>query len=501
MRFAAGDTSQWKISDTSELPEHLKGQEYNRSTLTLEALGRVAMSGQLGSEAGRAARENVKRDLDTSLAEMFENDETFRGGFEIGVVYDYPIIDGKVHYKTADGVRSMLSVTEDGAAVSAAAAKADPLMAPQAARDNADTYNAAVVDEMASGRRGTNTRLVVSRDLGEIIQPGSPYRKLYTGKGYRDGLSFLQLYYAEGDKLTAGTFSVDGVSDEVFDAVLARHHVVMPERESRHNSVKYGVELNLNSKADAIAFAQQFRRDCYALQRDTRVRRSATQFIQERRAEIDGYIDALVVPLSLSIHSGRKDKAIHDFVGNLLGKPQGMDPEVVRHLRAIYGSDVFSGDDGRFMSGITLYAIAEALYEGAKRFVQAGSHKPLPVTHGYVSHNYTPHVVLDMPLSPEQINRQLAGNVHAGVEAGRKHSGGCPGEVALGSKAGEPRDPANPQGAFGGREGEDKELPASDSKGKLSFTCPNPHCRREIYRFYNQLETKCKHCRKEIPKC
>lgn len=492
LQFAAADTSETNIDDSTKLPKHLAREKYNRSLQAYRKLGWVARLGYLRSEAGRAARENVRRDLVTSLAEMFENGDEFRGGFHISDMYDYAIIGNQVYYMTADGPRPLREVIDDGAAVSAAAAKVDPLMIPQAARDAADGHNIIRVDDMAAGKLGFNTRVVVSRDLGEIIQAGSPHRELYKGKGYREGLSFVQAFFAEGDVLTGFTFSVDGVSDEVFDAVLAKHRVVMPAGESRHNSVKYGIEMTLPDKASAIQFVEQFREECYALQGDRRERRSASQFIEERRAEIDAYVDALCLPLATSIDSGQKDKTIHEFVDKLLKRPEHMKDEIVEQLRRIHATDEFTDDDGRLMSGIILYAIAEALYEGAKDFV---SDKPQPMNY------HRPQYYGGGPVPVERILQQLAGNVHTGVEAGRSHNGSCPGEVVLSKTRDGIQDPTNPQAAFGGREGENKKSLNEDKHGSRTFKCPNPACRKENERDYNELRTHCQHCLKKIPRC
>ncbi len=489
LRSAVGDTSASDVPAASGLEESLSREKYNRSLRTYRQLGRLASGGELCTVDGRAARENVRRDLATSLAEMFENGEAFQGGFEISDVYNYPVIDGQVHYRTADGLKPIRQVTEEGAALSAAVAKTDPLMAPQAQRDRADVFNAARVDVMAAGRLNANTRLAVSRDLGDVIKPGSAYRDLYLGKGYRDGLSFLQLYFADGERLTAGTFSVDGVSDEVFDRVSDEFGGQgLPAGESRHNSVKYGIELNLKDRDDAISFAHRFRRRCYELEGVVRERRSATEFIQERAEEIDGYIDALCVPLAISSFTGLKQRAVHDFVSGLLVKPGHMRAEIVDHLRQIQKSEAFTDDDSRRLAGVILYAVAESLYERAKNFVLD---KPVAAQDFYAPRAGLPH---------GQIISHLTASVHVGVEAGRTHSGGCPGEVALG-KAKDSLDPLNPQGAFGGLEGEDKETTATDKYGSMSFNCPSAKCGKKNFRNYNELRERCQHCHRKIPRC
>ncbi len=498
LRSAVGDTSDCDVAPEAGLPQDLAREKYNRSLRAYRALGRLARTGRLHTKEGRAARENVRRDLVTSLAEMFENGEEFRGGFEISDLYDYPVVDGQVQFMSADGPKSIRQIIEDGAAISAAAALTDPLMIPQAQRDAADIWNARRVDDIAAGKAGTiNTRLAISRDLGDIVKPGSPYRDLYYGKGYREGLSFIQLYYAEGKKVTTGTFSVDGVSDEVLTAVLARRGAVVPAGSSRHDSVKQGAELSLSSKAEAVQFALDVRAECYALQRDKRERRSASQFISERGDEIDNYIDALCVPLAISIDGEAKQEAIHLFVESLLNKTDNMLSEIVGHLRSIHASEGFTDDDGRRMSGVILYAIAETLYERAKSFVL---NQPLPPAE---ARKYDAQTVPGQPVAVGQIIHQLSSGVHTGIEAGRTHSGGCPGEVVLGNKSKDGRmiDPANPQAAYGGLESEEKESAARDRRGRLMFKCPHEDCKRENYRDYDRLRETCQHCKKKIPRC
>ena len=495
LRFAVGDTSECDVSQTPDLSEDLSREKYNRSLRAYRALGRLARTGKLDTPEGRAARENVRRDLVTSLAEMFENGEEFRGSFEITDIYDYEVLDGQVQFMTADGPKPIRQIIEDGAAVSAAAAETDPLMIPQAERDKADVWNAYRVDDMAAGKLGpTNTRLAISRDLGEIIKVGSPHRDLYYGKGYREGLSFIQLYYANGKKVTTGTFSIDGVSDEVLNAVLAKRGAAVPQSGSRHDSVKHGVELTLSSRSEAVQFALDVRAECYALMHDRRDRRSASKFIGERGGEIDSYINALCVPLGISIDAGSKEQPIHYFVDSLLRKTDKMAPEIAAHLRNIHASEGFTDDDGRRMAGVILYAVAEALYERARSFVL---NRPL----AEVPAASAPSAVAGA-LTPAEVILHLTHNVHTGVEAGRTHSGGCPGEVALGMKTrGGLQDPANPQAAYAGLESEDQESGATDRHGSMMFKCPHEDCKRENFREYNQLQTHCRHCKKEIPRC
>lgn len=494
LRSAVGDTSECDVAPEADLPENLAREKYNRSLRAYRALGRLARTGQLNTEKGRAARENVRRDLVTSLAEMFENGEEFRGGFEITDIYDYDVVDGQVQFMTADGPKPIRQIIEDGAAVSAAAALTDPLMIPQAERDAADVWNALRVDGIASGKAGAiNTRLAISRDLGDIIKVGSPYRNLYYGKGYREGLSFIQLYYANGNKVTTGTFSVDGVSDEILTKVLTGRGAVMPAGGNRHDSVKHGVELNLSSKSEAVQFALDVRAECYALMHDKRDRRSASQFVNERAEEIDSYIDALCVPLAISIDAELKQRAVHDFIDSLLRKTDNMDSGVVSSLRGIRASEGFTDDDGRRMAGVILYAIAEVLYERAKSFALD---QPLPK-----GGNPVRIAANGQPVAVGQIIHQLSNGVHTGIEAGRSHGGSCPGEIMLGGKPKDGQDPTNPQGAYGGLEGEDKESAATDKYGKSMFKCPHADCKRENFREYNQLREECQHCKKKIPRC
>lgn len=425
--------------DPTSLPEHLAREEYQRSLEAYRTLGALALANELNTPEGQAAKEALRRMWVTSLAEILENDEEFRGFFEINDQYEYEVKDGRV--MAAPG-KPMVDLVRDGARKSRAEAAADPRMVTQANRDEADVVNAERVDEIADGQAAANARFVVSKSPRQAMATDPDFWKR---KGYREGLAFGQLYYAEGGALLAGTFSIDNVDDEVFDQVLGEHGVQIPGDRTSDYAVMDGIERNFDSREEALAFVQAFRARCYQVQGDTRHRQSVNEFMDERADRIDAAFNALCMPLSESVESGRKHETIQTFATGLLSGADNLKPEVVAQLRTMCSGEAFTDDDGRLLASLTLYAIAEELYEDARRLV-----------HGEPADATADAVILNTR-SENEVAQHLAGRVRVGVEAGRTHGGSCGGVTDISNKRKENGEDdelnpdRDPQAAFGGR--------------------------------------------------
>lgn len=431
--------------DPTVLPDHLAREEYQRSLEAYRTLGALALQEQLDTPEGRAAQEGLRRMWVTSLAEILENDEEFRGFFEINDYYEYEVQDK--HVMAAPG-KPMVELVRDGARKSRAEAATDPRMTTQANRDDADVFNAERVDGMVAGDVAANTRFVVSKSPRKAMADDPEFWK---SKGYRNGLAFGQLYFFDGAKVGAGTFSIDNVDDAVFDQVLAEYNVKIPAGRTSDYAVLDGVERIFDSREQALAFAREFRARCYALQGDTRHRQSVNEFMDARAARIDAAFDALCVPLSESVESKQKHQVIHTFVSGLLEAEENLKPEAAVQLRAICASETFTDDDGRLLAGLTLYAIAEELYDDAQRLVKGESSKPQE------------DATLGRASDGAAIAQHLAGRVRTGVAAGRDHGGACAGMTSIsnklkktGEEEDENDDERNPQAAYGGKGNESK---------------------------------------------
>ncbi len=444
-----------------ETSSWLDRESYQESLIPHRAVGACALRGCLETPEGERAVERLRRDFWTSLVEIFENEKDFRGAFEVNDIYEYAVQDEKV--MSLDG-RPMVELIEDGARKSREAVANDPLMETQANRDAADIPNARRNDEIASGRTPSNSRMVVSRHLGEAIERNPDY---WRKKGYREGLSFIQLFYFDGSKMRAGTFSIVDVKDDTFRSVMAEHNWLIPENESGDAWVKHGLEQKFESWEEAEAFAKAFRRRCYEKQGDTRQRQSVNDFLDAHRFRIERTIQAVHVPLSESIVAGTKNPAVHDHVSGLLQNPRGLKADTIKRLEQIAATDTFDDESGRFLIGFVLYGLAENLYKSLQAF--ADQTKP--------AQQWKQVGVLSHSLTNGQIIQQLVHGTLIGAQAGRKHGGPCPGVVDI--SAGFEKELAtllNPQEAYGGNRGKKVESSDRSSWETKKGTCIVTNC-------------------------
>lgn len=468
------------------LTAELKNEEYRRSLRAYRYLGALAIKNKLHTSEGSMAKEALWRDWLTTIAEMLENSDKFRGRAEINDMHNYLIIDGQVCMKTAKGHQPIVQMVRDGAAVSMASAKMDPRMSIQARRDAADVWNAERVDSMAAGHLPHNTRLAISKSPREAIAKDPEFWK---SMGYREDLSFIQLYYVEGSSAMAGTFSIDNVSDETIDAVLAENGVHMPENASSDDGVRYGIECKFANKEEAVAFAKSIRKRCRELQGDTKQRRSINEFLDSRYDQMRISFDALCMPLSQAIASGTKTPAIHEFVAKLLQAPHNLEVDVRARLQHIYNSNEFDHESGRLIDDIVLYGIVESLYSDT---LSAVADKTAAYSN---QHNFV-HAPAPIHL--------LANNVLTGVSAGRKHGGGCRGSLEVGSgsnggQSGVEGESANPQEAYGGKaSGEESEESAKIPKIINCIKCRKASPKEKVVK---ASSWQCPHCRYEIDIC
>jgi hypothetical protein len=470
--------------DPASLPDYLAREEYQRSLEGYRTLGALALASEVDTSEGRLAKEALRRMWTTSLAEILENDEEFRGFFEINDLYDYQIHDGMV--MAAPG-KPMAGMVRDGARKSRVEAAADPRMKTQANRDEADVYNAERVDQIVAGETSVNTRFVISKSPRHALAADPEFWK---SKGYREGLAFGQLYYA-GENMLAGTFSIDNVDDAVFDQVLGECGVAIPEGRISDYTVLDGVERTFDNREQALAFVREFRARCYALQGNTRHRQSVNEFMNDHASRIDAAFGALCLPLAESVESGRKHETIHTFASGLLQAEEDLKPEVVAQLRTICASETFTDDDGRLMAGLTLYAAAEELYEDARRLVKGEA---------------SPIKNIAMVGSGADIAQHLAGRVRMGVEAGRSHGSSCAGVTDISNKrdkeTGIDDDLLNPQDAYGGRDqSETNRIPAQIRCIKCRKYSPREKVVHTNVRQPSKDYWGCPHCRYKIDVC
>lgn len=462
--------------ETTPLPDHLTRESYQRSLEAYRKVGALALQGEVETPEGHAALEGLRRMWYTTLAEMLENNPDFRGLFEITDTYDYQVQGGQV---MASATQAMVDMVRDGARVSEAEAIKDPRMLSQAKRDQADVYNAERVDQLvadtsAQHREAVNTRFVVSKSPRKAMQE---YPEFWKAKGYREGLSFGQLYYT-GSKgeLFAATLSIDGVDDAIIDQVSAEYGAAVPADRDPDFSVLDGVETSFSSKEEALAFARRFRARCYELQGDTRQRLSVNEFMEVHADRLQAIFAAFCPPLAEAIQSGKKPGIIDRFVHELLHSAPKIKSEAVVQLRAIASSNHLTDDDGRLIAGLTLHAAAEELYPDARALATSGRK-------GLIQEK-TPQLATGVwtGVTPIDIAQHMANRIRIGVEAGRTHGGGCAGNVGIGrektgglegftpvGERGEGVSGGGAQGAYGGR--------ASDGKRTSSWTWKTGICR------------------------
>jgi len=460
---AVGATSlSAEISNLQTRPPGEKKEVYKGSLVLFKDLGRVMLDAE-GVDAPEIVvkRELLRTEMRKTAAEVIKISPELREFVEITDVEEYPVVDDKV--MTKDGEREMTELVETGAESSRWAAEQDPRMKIQHTRDCADRSEAYENDTMVAGRTAHNTRVAVTMEPRDALKK---HPKYWNDKGYRDGFAFIRGSHAHGNKLVSINASMDHIKEETFLQVLAEQGVDVPHGTDPNSLIEHAIRRKLGSGDEALAFVIRLRKRCYEIQGDTRIRQSATDFVETHRRRIDQAIDALCDPLSESVVSKQKHPAIQLFVKTLLQNPKDLNDETIAELRGIQEREDFDDERCRFMVGLAMYAVAEHVRDDALQLRYAAP-KQINQTEAQVW----------VAANPTQLVHNLALGVLTGAEAGRSHGGPCPGMVTISNKGDGPGGAElDPQAPYGGRDKSDEHC--VEMKDGDIVKCPN--CRKIV---------------------
>lgn len=448
-----------------------EAEEYAQSLYALRQLGRLAIEGQV--EGYEGAEVFAYDDFTTAVAENLKTDSETRQQLDIEPTKTFEICDGRV--VASDG-RDMEELVQEGWDTSRKAAEADPRMKTQVVRDEGDILTIRIVNDLRPGEAYT----VVSMDpKGAMARDG---RKFWEGKGYRAGLAFIQFYYKHPDgSLLTGNPSVEFSDESSWRAVLARRGVEVPMGVSSDHWIRHGDRRAMDPE-QAKTYGTDLRSEYYAEVGKTHRRISVTELLHQRKEVVDRYFDTYMRPLARAIATGENNQTMQSLAVTLMRSSDVTEKLAAKsrqELTRISNGKTFTAESGRLMEELVRYATVEEL---RKDLMSLLSGQQLPTTRANVGQ-------MEHDQQLEFMNRQAAGNIGAGFEAGRSY-GGC--STAGEEAADEAYTRNNPQEVFGGK---DIALGGSDRFGSRKFQCPKGHWNE---RPFNKLISHCKHCGTEV---
>lgn len=437
-------------------------ETYAQTLETLKRLGASAITGVIlsdSTEQRHGVETEAYMDFFTGAAENIGTDPEFASSLNVDREREMTVQGG--HVVTAEGI-PMTVVTRRGLGVSRRAAKVDYRMRTQARRDIGDVRVADFVDqELAPGA----VYVVMSKDPRCALQTDP---KFWRGKGYREGLGFLQVYYKspDGQSVVAGSYSVDSRDAARWRVILNRHGANLPEGLDDSSWTQFGFTQHVKSD-EASGIADGLRREFYESDGEVYSRLSVADFLHAREGLVRAYFDRYIMPLAQAVYSGRNNPVMQGLAHALQSTAaiHSLKPEMRRELLQVANGERFTGAAGQAMEKLIRYALVEEL-----RTSLAGVFTGRGVA--YVN-TYT---ATDWGAQATQLYQQLALHIARGVTARREY-GGCA-ALELDGQADSGRSTENPQDAFGGKsEWKRMTCPFCGDANQYGDPCsPNQYC-------------------------
>ncbi len=452
---------------------------YGRSLSTIRRLGAFMIQNMPEESIASPEADQAKVEFYTSVEEGFGTDMELGGGLEVRDFDDRLVIDGRVMAK--DLKTSISAMTEAGLTCAIETERKDQRFSPQLVRSKWDHQNALIVDEMARGEIGYNTRIVISPFPEEAAaQSGNEY---WRNIGYVPHLKrgFVQLYHAHGDKVISGSLSFDGSNKQQLRDVFSQLGVEIPEREVTDNWLKYAITGNLSEdKAKALATAIADKSGDPSYKKNTNTVDVTKQYkpIMER-AFNESYIH-----ICESLSRGRQTEGARKLIYQFANTAHNFNE---RYASALYKmratSEQFTDDDSIVLHELLVYSTIEMMRSLHFQKVAGGS----GVTNEYDgAHSVAANL---RSADPAIFQNMLSGFGSDGAKNNRTYSA-CGLSISLGEN--EPKN--NPQSEFGGVD-RTRDLD-SDELGSRWFTCAKGH--QNWRRVPNVPEKNCKTCGTDV---
>lgn len=432
------------------------GEHYGLSLSCIKAAGAVALEGALGLESG--AVRQLRDEFNAGVFEGLSSDSEFGDGLRVTKFDAWKIAGGKV--RSADGETAVSDLVGRGYETSTRAAKKDFRMATQAHRDRNDLANALEVDEMVSGNRDYNTRIVVSAAPKEAMRrDGEDY---WYNKGYVKDLHYIQMYHYNGRELVTAALSFKSKNIAKICQTLRDQGVEIPEGISADDIINHALTFSAGEE-EAKATAKSLRKEA-----GDGTGTNTVGMVEDRQS-MDTAFNEMYLPIAVSSAAGKKTERTAEIVSVFLGNSQYFSEEVRAQLASMNIRQDFTDSDTRLLHQLSIYAAIERVrgeLGGAAAYLK---HNTMP------SYDYAPSAA---QAAAAGFIARMGEYVQIGSSAGRTYSS-CGAALKLVNEALKEFEIPSLQDIFGGKAKEKEE--DSDDKGSLYFLCENRHLNRRPY--------------------
>lgn len=465
-----GPNEAYNLAPSLENYWRLPEQEvYGRSLSSIYRLGNYAVAHSLKEAIQSPEADQVRAEFRTSVEEGFGTDIELGGALAVRDFDSLPVIDGKV--MSRDRKTSVSDMTYAGLirAEKKVSVDGDREFEPQLTRSSWDHENALIVDKMARGETGYNTRIVVSPYVEEAAaKSGDEY---WRNIGYVPHLKrgFVQLYFATKDgNLITASLSFDGSNKERLRGIFARRGVDIPETEITDNWLKYAITDNLTEE-EATELALEIANEAEDPKYE---KRTNTVDVYNRHSDIiEAAFNESYVHACKSLAIGHQTPGIRSLILQLANKAYHFN---AKYSNALYelraNASRFTDEDMAIVHDMLVYSTIEMI----RSFYLSNS------SHTNTSANNIPESRLLGSLPPELLYVALSDYAVTGAINLRVYSA-CGLSISLGESA------WNPQAAFSGNV---DHGPMAWAGGKThEGTCVNCHKSKTV-----GVENWCESC-------
>lgn len=360
-------------------------------------------------------------DYESSLREMLRTDRDHHDKLDIDDIgRKHKVIGGKV--RSRDGT-PMVDVTQNGVEAAAELAEKYPDFKPLVVRDKGDKIVAEGVDQL---RPGETLEAVSWYPKQQLQDPA--LKKLFTDKGYRDGIIFIQTYSRTSeDEVVSSYYSVDVKDEAKMLALLKQRGFDIPTGTDYNEFIRHYAVNNLTPEKTYTQI-RKLRNDYYQSAGMTHQRYSITEYIDRNESVIKGFFNQYYPALADAAYSGINNETMQRFASTIMAMDiEKLKPEIKRTLIKVAHSQKFDNEAVKVMDSLIRYAVVEELRKNLKSYVSPS------LRQGHVIYNPTLSWGNQLNSSATAHgyhanygDQLLAQNLSAGVRASRSY-GGCPG--------------------------------------------------------------------------
>lgn len=452
-------------------------EEYARSLRAIRLLGSTAIQEASPTVELLPHEQEAYFDFVSAVEENLATDSEYGESLYFNPMRPHDYIDGHVVDRTG---RKMTDLVKNGWIASLEASVHTPEMGIQAERDEGDFIVASIVDNLEVGE----LYAVVAMDPKTALRRNPAY---WQGRGYREGMAVLQVYYRESpEKLLAGTYAIKDSDLTTMRGELAKKSVAIPQGESEDRYIRYGVRQRMGSE-DAQRFGDDFVRSYHEVRGNLRKMVSTTEVVRDNAPLVKTYFRRYITALAQAHVQGGTSPDLQDLASIMLGNKASYTPKEAKSLTRIASGFAPNEDDVRFFEDKIRYALVEELRTQIPRYIE--SRYTRTPTQGFVPSSNLGYIVHE---SMQTTALKIADNIKIGMDAERSY-GGC--ASAGSSDKGALAD----MFSFGGEQdifgGHGNKLP-DDLYGSRYFQCPKKGC--ENIRPKNKLIPNCQKCGADV---